>query len=362
MALDAVRNNAYAAALKHVVTPDSVVLDLGAGTGVLGLMAARLGAKRVYLVEPEDVITVAGELAAANGLQGVVRCMQGRVEDLRLPERVDVVVSVLTGNFLVTEDLLPALLHARDTLLKPDGVLIPSAAVMEVVPISAPELHDECVARWSVPQAGIDLSQARTYAANTVFYRSEELRCARWLAEPRPLHTMNFNQDAYVGVQSRVTFEMDDAAECHGWAGWFRMQLGDQWLSTSPRHAQVHWSSAFLPLDPPMAVARGERVSLAVTRAPFGDWTWTVESASGVRRHSTLLAAPLNAAVLRRAALDYLPSLNGDGHAVLDTLSRCDRSTSVARLAQLLFEQYPDRYRDQAEALRLVQRVVKKYA
>src|SRR3954454_2492869 len=49
MALDRVRNDAYADALRAVVTPSSVVLDLGAGTGVHGLMAARMGARRVYL-------------------------------------------------------------------------------------------------------------------------------------------------------------------------------------------------------------------------------------------------------------------------------------------------------------------------
>src|SRR4029079_14501434 len=105
MALDAGRNEAYARALAAAITPDSVVLDLGAGTGVHGLMAARLGARRVYLVEPEDIIALAEENVRANGLQDVVRCIQGRIEDVTLPEPVDVIVSVLTGNFLIPEPL-----------------------------------------------------------------------------------------------------------------------------------------------------------------------------------------------------------------------------------------------------------------
>ena len=56
MVFDARRNAAYVRALEKLVTPDTVVLDLGAGLGVLGLYAARLGAKKVYLVEPEPVI------------------------------------------------------------------------------------------------------------------------------------------------------------------------------------------------------------------------------------------------------------------------------------------------------------------
>src|SRR5262245_24671006 len=127
MALDVRRNAAYHEALARVVGPESVVLDLGAGTGIHGLMAARLGAKRVYLVEPEDIISVAGEIARANGLDRVVRCLQGRIEEIELPEPVDVIVSVLTGNCLLTEDLLPSLVDARNRMLKPGGCLIPCA-------------------------------------------------------------------------------------------------------------------------------------------------------------------------------------------------------------------------------------------
>src|SRR5205085_8252592 len=42
MALDANRNAAYGAALRQAIGPDTVVLDLGAGTGIHGLMAAKL--------------------------------------------------------------------------------------------------------------------------------------------------------------------------------------------------------------------------------------------------------------------------------------------------------------------------------
>jgi len=126
MALDRVRNDAYAAALERVVTPTSVVLDLGAGLGIHGLLAARLGARRVYLLEPEDVISVAEEAVRANHLQDVVTCLHGRLEDVDVPEPVDVVVSVLTGNFLLSEDLLPILFRARDAFLKPGARSFPT--------------------------------------------------------------------------------------------------------------------------------------------------------------------------------------------------------------------------------------------
>ncbi len=128
MAFDAVRNEAYREALQQAIGPQTVVLDLGAGTGIHGLMAARLGAKRVYLVEPEDILEVAAEIAGMNGLSDTVRCLHARIEDSELPEPVDVIVSALTGNLLLSEDLLPSLFHATSRMPKPRSCPLPHAA------------------------------------------------------------------------------------------------------------------------------------------------------------------------------------------------------------------------------------------
>ena len=269
MALDAGRNEAYARALAAAITADSVVLDLGAGTGVHGLMAARLGARRVYLVEPEDIIALAEENVRANGLQDVVRCIQGRIEDVTLPEPVDVIVSVLTGNFLLTEDLLPVLFHARDRFLRPGGHLIPGAATMEVVPVTAAALHELEIASWSRPQHGVDLGAARPYAANTLFYRTEGFEALTELADPVLVNSIDFYKSQYEPLNSTVECIVTRPGICHGWLGWFSAKLGDTWFSTSPRAPRSHWSLAFLPLDPPMPLELGERVGFQLARAPL---------------------------------------------------------------------------------------------
>ena len=65
MIADSVRMDAYAAALERVVKPGSVVLDIGTGTGIAALIACRLGARRVFAVEPSSVIEVARQAARA---------------------------------------------------------------------------------------------------------------------------------------------------------------------------------------------------------------------------------------------------------------------------------------------------------
>ena len=362
MALDRVRNQAYACALRQVINDDSVVLDLGAGTGVLGLMAARMGAKHVYLVEPEDIIAVAEKNVTTNGLQDRVTCIQGRIEDVQLPERVDVIISVLTGNFLLTEDLLGTLFHARDTMLKPGGYLVPSAASMKAVPVSVPELHAEEIGAWSAAQHEVDLGSARTYAANTIFYGPSHLREATYLAEPSTLHTVDFHESDYSTVDADVHYEVTETGACHGWVGWLTIKLGDSWLSTSPRDKQLHWSPVFLPVDPPIELEKGQRVSFTLHRAPFGEWTWQVTTDTTSQKRSTFLSLPLKAATFKKAAPDYTPVLGPEGRALAYAVSRCDGSTTVTDIAASVRQQWPTRYRTDTEAMSFVQQVVKRFA
>lgn len=114
---------------------DKVVLDVGTGSGILAIWSAQAGAKKVYAVEATKMADHARELVRANNLEGIVEVIEGSIEDVILPEKVDVIISEWMGYFLLRESMFDSVICARDRWLKPTGVMYPSHARMWLAPI-----------------------------------------------------------------------------------------------------------------------------------------------------------------------------------------------------------------------------------
>jgi predicted RNA methylase len=369
MVFDGYRNATYFRALKKVITPDTTVMDLGAGLGVHGLNAAKLGAARVLLVEPANVIEIAREIAADNQL-GNVECFPSRVEEMELDEKVDVIVSAFTGNFLLTEDLLPSLFHARDKYLAPGGKLIPDRARMKVVPVSVPDYYRKHIDRWSTyaehaqehGNPELDYQAVRAYAVNTMYYDTRKKFDATPLAAPAELMELDFTTATSASCDSKVEIEVEHDGTCHGWLGWFDMRLGDEWLSTSGEPGPTHWSPVFLPLEQPIEVKAGEQLGFALKRPEFGEWTWTTQQAENRQRQSTFLSQPLLQDRMRKASEDYQPRLNQRGEAAQWLLGQMRGEVNVTQLAIGLYELYPTTFYSNEEALGFVKDLVDNYS
>ena len=148
MLSDRIRMDAYTRALRESISPGCVVLDIGTGTGVFALLACKLGAERVYAVEPTDAIYLAAEIAKANGYGERVVFLQNESEQVELPEQADVIISDLRGVLPLNERHLPAIMDARGRLLADRGKLIPVSDVMWVAVVEAPDLYRRHVTSW----------------------------------------------------------------------------------------------------------------------------------------------------------------------------------------------------------------------
>ena len=141
MIRDKDRTDVYRDALRAAVRPDSVVLDIGTGTGILALLACRFGARKVYAVEHEGIIQLARQAAAANGFADRIEFIQDMSTRINLTEKVDVIVSDLHGALPEYGSSLFSIIDARERFLSPGGCLIPSKDTMWAALASVPEVH-----------------------------------------------------------------------------------------------------------------------------------------------------------------------------------------------------------------------------
>lgn len=364
MVFDELRNNLYANAIRERVTADSVVLDLGAGVGIHGLIAAAAGARRVYLVEAEPVVRVAMEVAHANGLADRVTVLEGRIEDVTVPEPVDMIVSVFTGNLLFSEDLLPSLFHARDRYLKPGGSMVPDLAELMLAPVHAPEMHAKYVGAWSEPVQGLNYSAARRFACNEIQWLRPADVDASPLSPGRPVTRVDLLTATHADCQGAGVFEIVSSGLCHGLLGWIQIRLGSQYLSTNPQEQQgqeVHWATAFLPLNEPLELVAGEKVSVGLVRPRGGDWIWSVTAGAGARKQSSFLAHLDAADRLQHVAPQFKPSLDAQGRAIGLVLQAMDGSRSNRQIAELLVQKEPAAFPTLDEAMRTVQVLARRY-
>ena len=152
---DVRRTGDYLTALAAAVRPGDVVLDIGTGSGVLAVAAARAGARRVYAVEASDIAAVAERVFAANGVADTVTLVPGWSREIELPEPADLLVAEIIGNEPLEEEILETTLDARRRLLKPDARLIPRVLTLLARPLRLPDgearqraIGQAAVERW----------------------------------------------------------------------------------------------------------------------------------------------------------------------------------------------------------------------
>ena len=190
MIRDRIRTGAYARALEQLVRPDSVVLDIGTGSGIFALLAARSGARRVFAVEPDGVIELARELSAANGLADRITFIRGVSTRIDLPQRADVIVSDLHGVLPLYETHIPSIADARLRHLAAGGTLIPFRETLWAGAAELPDVYEDHVSSWEASPYGLTIANGRAYAAND--WRRVSVAADALLADPASLAVLDY--------------------------------------------------------------------------------------------------------------------------------------------------------------------------
>ena len=251
-----------------------VVLDVGTGSGILAFFAAQAGAKKVYAVEASTMASHAKALVKGNNMEHIIEVVQGKIEDIELPEKVDVIISEPIGFLLVHERMLEVYVKAREKFLKPDGLMMPTSGVIKLCPFSDQALYDEQVQRaqfWDAPDFyGVDLkplaeaAKAEYLSQAVVGYVAPDIL----MSSDRAEYTFDFQTcscDDLKRFDIPFDFAIDKTAIMHGLACWFECNFDGAVqrvvLNTAPDHPGTHWYQCRLLFAEPLAVNASQRVT-----------------------------------------------------------------------------------------------------
>lgn len=300
MLWDDVRLDAYAGALAEVVRPDSVVVDIGAGTGAMALMACKLGARRVFAIETSEAIAVAEDLAVENGVEDRLEIIKADSRSVDLPERAHVIVSDLRGVLPMFGKHLEVLADARRRFLAPGGVVLPSSDALWASPVECAGAYERHLGRRSL-QHGVTLDAMRRRLGSLPAAPSQPLGSETLLAEPARWATLDYTTAEARPVEGRAEWRVTRGGSAHGILVWFEASLGSsRGYQTGPGHERVY-RNQLLPLEGPLVVNEGDRLAGQLWVGPEGEpWAWSGSvTGPGGKRKSSFKQSSLQGAASR---------------------------------------------------------------
>ena len=258
---DGERNEAYRRAVERAVGPDSLVLEIGTGSGIVAMMAARAGAKAVVTCEVNPVLArVAAETVARNGYADritVVPKLSTRLEvGADLPEKADVFVSELINIGMLAPRMLSVLQHARTHLVKPGGAIIPRASTVHAMLVETPDL-----ARINPVRTidGFDMSAMDVFRSPGYAQIDLGADAHTPLSDSVAALEFDFTRNMPEEGRREIALPVTAAGTCHGIAFWFDLFMDEEVVYHSASRSRTnHWKQAIAFFDPPVAVTPGD--------------------------------------------------------------------------------------------------------
>ncbi|XP_071716597.1 protein arginine N-methyltransferase PRMT10-like [Rutidosis leptorrhynchoides] len=303
------------------------VLDVGTGSGILAIWCAQAGAKKVYAVEATKMAEHARQLVRANNLHDVVEVIEGSIEDITLPEKVDVIISEWMGYFLLRESMFDSVICARDRWLKPTGVMYPSHARMWLAPIRSGLAdhkmsdYEGCMDDWhgfvkeTNTYYGVDMSvltkpfseeQKKYYLQNSLWNNLHPNQVVGTAAILKEIDCLTVTVEDILKIEATVssTITKEDTRLC-GFGGWFDVHFNGRKenpaeceveLTTAPSVDDgTHWGQQVFLLHPPVRVNEKDEVLLnfSMSRSDENHRLMNVDLGYQIKLSSGKMLAPV---------------------------------------------------------------------
>lgn len=273
MLADTARNDAYDQALRKAAPHQSLVLDIGTGSGLLAMMAARAGAQQVTgceMVQP--LAEVSRQVIQDNQLSDRITVINKKSTAMAvgedIPAKASLLVSEILDVGLLGEGVLPTLRHAWGALLQPDATIIPKAADVYGAVIESPALKQvNPISKIS----GFDLSAFNQFRTASK-YQSRSLSNIehRLLSDVFPIQSFDFKELPPVTTETQpnthtIEIPVTQSGNIHGVAFWFSLHLDDEiTVSTAPEGEMKHWKQAIYLFEASQLVKKGQSIQLQI--------------------------------------------------------------------------------------------------
>ncbi|WP_042443217.1 tetratricopeptide repeat protein [Azospirillum sp. B510] len=281
------RNEAYKRSLERAVKPESLVLEIGTGSGIVAMMAARAGARKVVTCEVNPILArVAKETVARNGYAARIDVVPRLSTQLTvgeggdLPEKADVFVSELINIGMLAPRMLSVLQHARTHLVKPGGAIIPRASTVYAMLVETPEL-----ARINPVETidGFDMGSFDVFRSPG--YQQIDLGADAHTPLSKPFTALDFDFTRNMPEEGERVIDITivTAGTCHGVAFWFDLFMDDEVVYRSESRARTnHWKQAMTFLEKPILLSAGDRLRI-VARYDNNQISFGVDAPTGAK-------------------------------------------------------------------------------
>ncbi|MFW9958070.1 MAG: 50S ribosomal protein L11 methyltransferase [Candidatus Odinarchaeota archaeon] len=237
-------------AIHKVVKNDDYVIDIGTGSGILAILAAKQGARVTAIDVNRESLTYAKHAARKNGVEENIEFVHSHFADFSPAEHADVVMCEMLSSFMLVEQQIAASNYAVENLLKPSGRIIPE----EVSIYACPVQNDILWERFEIE----GLSFPRVIQTTELGQNTD-------LADLSELAVFNLripNPDAIVDKQIKFTF--CQSGSVHGLAGMFEARLVDDLILTM----EDGWKELFMPLVKPIEAKTSKSLIVRVSFRP----------------------------------------------------------------------------------------------
>ena len=366
------RMNSYISAIKKHINNNSIVLDLGAGTGIFSLLACKFGAKKVYAIEPNPALNIGVKTAKQNGFSDKIKFINKPSEQVELSEKVDLIISDLRGLLPLHGNNINTLNDAKKRFLKNNGVLIPTSDKIYLALASSPKLYNEIIESWDNNKYELNLSSAKNSCLNT-FY-PDNFKSSKLISSSKLWAKIDYSKLKSTNFHKKLNFKVSTKTKIHGFSSWFNSELtpGIK-LDNSPeaKGAKVY-GRAFFPFLEPLHLDPGDRISILLQAnliAKEYNWSWKTEHYKKYKKipvktfsQSTLFFNPLSPENLIKGSQNYKTSMNDEAIIHYNTLHLFSKGLTVLNIGKKIYKKFPKKFVNLNEAITFVGDLSIKYS